>query len=249
MYTILLVEDERWVRTAIRKTIEKTNLPFKTVHECENGLEAIDWLKENSVDLIMTDVKMPVMGGISFVQETRNKNANLDIIFVSGYDDFPYVQSALRNGAIDYLLKPVDLEDMTLCLEKWLSKRPRIEEKPKTKLMPSDMSTIEKVIQYIEESMPGEVTLYEAAENVHLNPSYLSQMFKQKMNMNFSDYVQTQRMNEAIKLLCHTSLPIAEIGHRLGYTDTAHFSNKFKKVTSQSPSAYRKSYLLSESQK
>jgi len=242
VHTILLVEDEKWVRTAIRRTIERTELPFKVVHECENGLDGLDWLKEHSVDLVFTDVRMPVMDGINFVEQLRQLKKQQGIIFISGYEDFNFVQSALRFGAIDYLLKPVEIEEMKECLTKW-SKNLLSAPEPTIVPSPLEISTIDKVIQYVKDSMPGEVTLYSAAEAVHLNPSYLSQLFKQKVNMNFSDYVLEQRLKEATKLLGHTSLTITEIGERLGYVDVAHFSKTFKKITGRTPSAYRKSLI------
>ncbi len=65
MYDILLVEDERWVRTALRKTIEKTELPFRIIHETTNGMEAIDWLNDHTTSLVLTDIRMPVMDGLA----------------------------------------------------------------------------------------------------------------------------------------------------------------------------------------
>ena len=69
MKKILLVDDERWVRTALKWTINKLNLPLQVIHECENGLEALDWIKQNDVDLVLTDIRMPIMDGLSFVKE------------------------------------------------------------------------------------------------------------------------------------------------------------------------------------
>lgn len=243
MYTILLVDDEKWVRIALKHTIARTGLPFKVIGECTNGLEALDFLKEHSVDLVMTDVRMAVMDGLAFVTALTNGEGDTDCIMISGYDDFNYVQHALRSGVVDYLLKPVELEDMKECLENW-EKLHRKNNLPAEAFVneadPSELSTVEKVIQYVKSKIPGEVTLAETANYVHLNPSYLSKLFKDKTDQNFVDFVIDMRMNEAKKLLERTSLRVNEIADRLGYSDITYFSNLFKRRTGVTPSEYRK---------
>jgi YesN/AraC family two-component response regulator len=120
MYTILLVDDERWVRTALRKTIEKADLPFRVVHELSNGVEAYDWIIANQVDLVITDIRMPVMDGLALIEKLDlERTETPKIIIISGHDDFENARHALRLGAFDYLLKPVEVEDMKKCLIQW----------------------------------------------------------------------------------------------------------------------------------
>ncbi|MDF2959360.1 MAG: two component transcriptional regulator, AraC family [Paenibacillus sp.] len=245
MYQVLLVDDERWVRTSLKRVLEKTGLPFSVVKEASNGLEALDWLKENRVDLIMTDVRMPVMGGLNFVQEVRQQNRSQPIILVSGYDDFQYVQQAIRLGVADYLLKPVEVEDMSRCLDKWLDQKqlqPDGQPDPPKETGEDRLqkSPVEQVKEYVRAQLAGEITLTEAAARVHLNPSYLSQLFKQQLNRNFVDYIVEVRMEEAKRLLCSTSLRISEVADRVGYADVAYFSNTFKKWNGCTPSEFRR---------
>ena len=185
----------------------------------------------------MTDVRMPVLDGLSFITSLENEEHRCDCIMISGYDDFKYVQHALRSGVFDYLLKPVEVEDMKESLEKWTQQRRKEEQnnhsaEPFVKEAdPSELSTVEKVIKYVKSKVPGEVTLSEAASIVHLNPSYLSKLFKDKTGQNFVDFVLDIRMNEAKKLLERTSLRVTEIADRLGYSDITYFSNVFKRKT------------------
>jgi YesN/AraC family two-component response regulator len=244
MYNVLLIDDEKWVRAALRWTLEKTGLPFRVVQECENGLEALDWLKTNNVDLILTDVCMPVMDGLTFVKVLRQQSEKPDVVIISVHEEFQYVQQALRHGVVDYLLKPVELEDLKVCLGKWLEQNIRQKEPEPQKVEAAVhqlLSPIDQVIQYIEKTPPGEVTLGDAAKRVHMNASYLSQLFKHQMNINFVDYVTELRIKEAKKLLCNTSLRVSEIADRMGYSDVAYFCTIFKRITGCTPSEYRKS--------
>jgi YesN/AraC family two-component response regulator len=242
MHSVLIIEDERWVRTAIKRTLERTGLPFQVRGECGNGLEALDWLNEHPVDLVMADIRMPVMDGLTFVDQLRERGRRESVIMISGHDDFAYVQHSLRSGVFDYLLKPVETEDMKVCLEKWLKMRAAsgASSQPAPVQDIREMSPVEQVVRLIRERLPGDITLKEAAAAVHLNPSYLSQLFKQRMNRTFVDYVLQMRMDEAERLLSHTSLRISEIAQRLGYHDISYFSNTFKRLKGRSPSEFRK---------
>jgi YesN/AraC family two-component response regulator len=246
MYRIMLVDDEKWVRKALRHTIINTGLALEIVSECANGLEALDYLHRNQVDLVISDIKMSVMDGLKLVSQILILDKQIDIIIISGYDDFAYVQHALRSGVCDYLLKPVEVDDMRICLLKWekqyLNRLNSYGENmtPAIPALPHEMSTIEQVLHYVKSKLPGEVTLTEAAAIVYLNPSYLSQLFKQRMKMNFVEYVMKARMDEAKRLLKCTSLRISEIAARLGYTDVAYFSSAFKKINEVTPSEFRR---------
>ncbi|KIL37907.1 AraC family transcriptional regulator [Gordoniibacillus kamchatkensis] len=242
MHTVLLVEDERWVRTAVKRTIEKTGLPFRVLGECENGLEALDWLQGHSAELVMADIRMPVMDGLTFVDQLRERGELLPVIMLSGHDSFSYVQHALRSGVFDYLLKPVETEDMKACLSKWMKTRATSGASPARDRDATvrELSPVEQVVRLIRERLPGDISLTEAAAAVHLNPSYLSQLFKQRMNQTFVEYVLQARMDEAERLLAHTSLRISEIAERLGYADISYFSNTFKRLKGRPPSEYRK---------
>jgi YesN/AraC family two-component response regulator len=243
MEKILLVDDERWVRTALKWSINKLNLPLQVIHECKNGLEALDWIKHHDVDLVLTDIRMPIMDGLMFVKELEALKEKPDVIVISVHDEFQFVQKALRSGVIDYLLKPVEDDDLKICLVKWLDKRKQVIEQndsPRYK-EELDSSTIERVLAYIEKTPLSQITLKDVANNVHMNPSYLSQLFKQQLNKKFVDHITELRIEESKRLLLSTSLRLSEIADRVGYSDLAYFSNNFKKIAGCSPSEFRKS--------
>ena len=242
-YRLLLVEDEKWVRTALRKVIQKTELPIDIVHEAANGMEAADWLKTNQAELVGTDIRMPVMDGLTLLKDIRENGYPTDVVIVSGHDDFMYAQQALRQGAVDYLLKPVELEELKACFGVWMRKKERAAPQDNgdgDKVAMEELSPVDQVIRYIESNHAYDMSSAEAAEWVHLNPSYFSKLFRQTKGTTFTDYVTAMRMKEAAKLLEKTSLRVIEIAERLGYADQAYFSNTFKKAFGCAPSDYRK---------
>lgn len=252
-FSVLVVEDERWVRVVLREVLKETGLPFQIVQECTNGLEALDWLQVNHADIVLADVKMPVMDGVSFIEQLSWTKNSPPVIFISGYDDFQAARKALRCGVIDYLMKPVEAEELGKTLSRWM-----LEQEQKRDLdQASDAvvsrgqgqgDVIERVLELIRER-PGHVSLAEIAAQVHMNASYLSQYFKQHTGQNFTDYVAILRMEEAKMLVSRTTLRISEIAVRLGYSDIAYFSSTFKKGTGKSPLDYRRLSLLISSPK
>lgn len=240
-FRVLLAEDEKWVRIALRKVLEKVSLDVQLGFEATNGLEALDWLKSNEADLVITDIRMPVMDGLALLTEMRAGGMDTDVIIVSGHDDFAYAQQALRQGAADYLLKPVELEALEESLHRWLQKRASAAKQAIDIGEPAaDLSPVERVIRHIRMKRQYSMSSAEAAAFVHLNPSYFSKLFKQTTSMTFTDYVTRMRMDEAVKLLIHTSLRITEIAERVGYADPAYFSNSFKKLYGLTPKEYRR---------
>ncbi|MFC0213011.1 response regulator [Paenibacillus chartarius] len=231
MFNVLLVDDERWARVSIRHMVEQTQLPFRIVHECSHGKEALDYVRHDAVDLIMSDIRMPVMDGLSLAAEIRH-HKHIHMMMLSGYNDFPLVQQAMRYGVEDYILKPVDGDELKLSLQRFLDNKG---------YSPNAQSTIQQILRIIQEAMPGDISLQEVADKVHLNSCYISQLFKKQMNQKFVDYVLEQRIEEAKRLLARTSLRVAEVAGKTGYTDIAYFCNTFKRQTGVTPSEYRKS--------
>lgn len=113
-FQLLLVDDDPLIRTGLEQII-RNHFPSSelTVISCENGLVASQILQQEPVDLLITDIKMPLCSGIELLQFINQQNIPCTSIVLSGYDDFNLVRSALRNGAKDYLLKPVD-EDLLI---------------------------------------------------------------------------------------------------------------------------------------
>jgi YesN/AraC family two-component response regulator len=243
---VLLVEDEKWVRTAIRKVMERSELPLRVLHEASDGMVAAEWLKSHATDLVLTDIRMPVMDGIGLLQEIKHRRYRCDVVVVSGYDDFTYARQALRYGAVDYLLKPVETEHITACISAWMESKDHHQESgipdfaKNQDAKSKEQSAVQQVIRYVEDHQVYHLTSGEAAELVHLNPSYFSKLFRTTMSMTFTDYMVKLRMNEARRMLEYTSLRVNEIAERLGFMDTAYFSNTFKKVCGLTPREYRR---------
>ena len=117
MYQILIVDDEENVRKGIIEAINRDNLGIDAIYEAESGKTALAFMGIHQVDLVITDIRMPEMGGIELIQRLREMNRELPVIVISGYSDFSYLQAAIHYGVNDYILKPIRPLDLNGVLE------------------------------------------------------------------------------------------------------------------------------------
>ncbi|WP_455715485.1 response regulator transcription factor [Anaerosporobacter sp.] len=118
MNTLLIVEDEKLIRQGIKAMALRSGVPISMVMECKNGLEALEIIRGQEIDVVITDIRMPKMDGITLVKEIQTCNHVPLIVVVSGYDDFSYAVELLRHGVKDYLLKPIERTQLSEILTK-----------------------------------------------------------------------------------------------------------------------------------
>lgn len=107
MKSLLIVEDEKMIRHGIATMAQRCSVEIEGIIECRNGEEALEILREESIDVMFTDIRMPKMDGIQLVKEIEMIKNRPDIVVISGYDDFNYAVEMLKHGVSDYILKPV----------------------------------------------------------------------------------------------------------------------------------------------
>lgn len=112
MKKVMLVEDEELILMGIHSIIDWESLGMEVIHMAHNGREALDMMKEEPADIIVTDINMPVMDGLSFLKELRKENDRTRCILLTGYDEFEYARKAISLDVEDYILKPIDEEKL-----------------------------------------------------------------------------------------------------------------------------------------
>jgi two-component system response regulator YesN len=115
---VLIADDEPIIREGIRDSIEWDKIGMVVAAEAEDGEEALELALEYEIDILLADLNMPIMNGLTLIENIRNNLPECRVIVVSGYDEFRYAQAALRLQVDDYILKPIKPKNLTEVLEK-----------------------------------------------------------------------------------------------------------------------------------
>lgn len=112
MYKMVIVDDEEYVREGLKDTIDWLALDINIVGEAGNGKSALEIIKLEKPEIVLTDISMPYLDGLELIQKTLELVPHTKVILISGYEDFKYAQEAIRNKAFDYILKPIVIENI-----------------------------------------------------------------------------------------------------------------------------------------
>lgn len=414
MYKVMLVDDEIYMLNGLRHIINWEAYGFEIVGTASNGLKALELSKTLDIDIILTDVKMPKMNGLELIHVLKETKPHIKFIILSGYNDFDYVKEALQLGIENYLLKPINeeellqtlinivqkievahtayiktLEDSSILknniLNRWITHTISMSELcERAQLLDLDLTAshyiisvmqllenktiatdvndlrtqiitlchtylstlnlnlhhevfcdfngyilcyfsstntitdsnlnydlikdfmkhcileintqlnlnvicsigsletdfhnlaisyqnaiklmknfpslppnslidyetvsnsnfntlIKRILDFINNHLSEDLSLKVLAAHFNVNPSYLGQLFKSETGQSFNNYLHQTRIEQAIKLLCNTSLNANEIALKVGYTNTNYFYTCFKKFTGKYPTNYRRS--------
>ena len=222
---ILLVDDERLAVEVMNRMIDKEKYGFSTIYKALSMKQAQQICEETDIDIIICDIEMPRGSGLDFVQWLLDTGRNPIVIFLTSHAVFSYAQQAVSLGVQDYLLKPVEPEDMNQALEKAIR---NAKSRKKSILKEEKIRKLNEGVQSL-------------ASEVFMNPDYLSKLFKKNTGSSLMDYVTKVRIERAKELLERTVLTISEIAIETGYSNTAYFTKMFKKYTNGvTPREYRK---------
>lgn len=240
---VLLVDDEIMIREGFKRLFDWEAHGCEVVGEATDGMEALAQIDALRPDIVIMDINIPIMSGLKVIQLSRIKHPQIAYVIVSGYDDFSYCQQALRLQITDYILKPVNYEEFGTCIDNLkislFEQRVAAEEEPQAQ----EERTITGITRYLQEHLAEEVSLSVLAEEFHLNPQYISQLFKSEIGVGFLAYLTNIRMEKAKKLLLSTSLSVADIAEQSGYGDYRVFTKVFKKSEGITPSQYGRDFL------
>ena len=248
MYNLLIVDDEPVIRRGIKSLAILSEIGINKIFEAGNAEICLEITDKEQIDIIMLDINMPNTDGLTLAKMLKEKNKNFAIIMVTGYDYFEYMQTAIRLGVNDYLLKPVNKTDIELVLKRMIDKIEKIrlenrllELNVTSESIPSgDNSSFKTVREYMNEHLfDSDLSLGYMAENLGFNSSYLSGIIKQIYGIPFQEYVALKRLEQA-KILClSTDMKNYEIAEEIGYEDVNYFTNRFKKTFGITPKQFK----------
>lgn len=267
MYKVVIIDDEPIIVRGLQKAIKWEEIGCSVVGTAANGLEGIEVIRKEKPDILISDISMPGMDGLSMIAALKSEFSDMEITILTGFRDFDYAQEAIRLGVCRFLLKPskmeeleeavsvmmdnlkskavVDKTDREDALEKAGSGEDESEEVAAEEVLDSAASSfiVKNALAFIEENYKERLKLADVADNVYVSQWHLSKLLNKYTGQNFSEILNNIRMEQAKKLLVNPSLRIGDIAEEVGFLDMAHFSRVFKKQVGVSANEYRNKVL------
>ena len=243
MYKLMIADDEPLIRRGIKQLIDLSSLQIGEIHEASTGEEALKVFEEFKPEIVLMDINMPKIDGLSVAKKIKSINPDTKIAIITGYNYFDYAQTAIKIGVEDYILKPVTKSEIEALLVKVVAKLN--EEKRQRELLAlasEDESSsgalhFEKLI--LEQLSNPNLALGELAKQLGFSTNYLSLLIKKELGMSFQEYVTQQRIQRAKRLLLSTDMKIYEVALAVGIEDMNYFSYRFKSIVGVSPKSFR----------
>ena len=221
MIRTIIVDDEPTTENIIRFFVERGDLPLEIVSAVNSGAAAVEEIRKHRPDLVFLDIQMPEMNGFEVMAEAPDTN----YVVVTAYDTFAYAQQALRLGAADILLKPIELAQLEQAVAR------------ATGWKFTNNDTVNKIAHYIRQHYAEKINLTTISQAFYLTPSHVARLFKKHMGQSVVSYLNRVRVENAKKLL-DEGMSVKLAAERVGYDSLNNFYKHFKRYTETTPASY-----------
>ncbi len=246
----LLVDDEVVALNALRRRVDWGKYGVDRVFTANSMGQAQEIFESETVDFMLCDIEMPQGNGLELFEWVKIYHPATECIYVTCHPEYKYIRKALKLGSADYILKPIDYEELGEILGQLVE---RLKRERATEAIPADIlkrlageearkkqdDVVHQVKRYILEHIQEDIYVEEIAQQVHLNAQYLMRVFKKEEDISILEFITTERIRLAKELLAGTDYPINKVSDCVGYGNYSYFTKVFKRFTGQSPKAYR----------
>ena len=252
---LLIADDEPLIRQGLR-TIHWESIGVTLCGIVENGLEAFELAQKEKPDIVLTDIRMPGMDGITLSRKLCSENPRCIIIFLSGYSDFEYARQAIQLNAYDYILKPTSPDEILDCVkravhsgsrrrEPFLLRQEKAAEKDSGAGGFSDSGRssgiqVQEILNFLKLHYQENISLSDVSSKFHFNSIYINRVLKKETGSTFLVLLNDIRLQHAMELLGETDLKISVVAEMCGFSDQRYFSQIFRKNTGYTPAQFRK---------
>ncbi|WP_242850179.1 response regulator transcription factor [Clostridium polynesiense] len=252
-----IVDDSSLLRKELVLTNPWDKWNCVVVGQAGDGETALKEIPDIMPDIVITDIKMASLTGLQLIEALKEKGVGSEFIVISAYGEFEYAQNAIKLQVQNYILKPINDEEMEMTIKKTIknieSKR-SLERKEAygTKLASNNIDLMEdfdvknlnaflrKAIEYVTDNYKLNISLKDVAGELHISESYLGKLFKTEINTTFVEFLTQVRIRKALELLKDKLIPIYQVAEEVGYSDYRYFSLVFKKITGVNPKEFQK---------
>lgn len=273
MYKVIIVDDEPVIVRGLKQIIDWKKWDCEVVGTAESGQEGMRLIEEKDPDILISDISMPGLDGLSMIAAMKSEYERMQITILTGYRDFDYAQQAIRLGVTRFLLKPSKIDEIEEAISAMIERLKTLEDESRAiagtgriadeaddingknrensiqphpeedEDSPASSFIVKNALEYIEENYKLKLKLADVAEKTYVSQWHLSKLLNKHTGQNFSEILNNIRIEKAKELLNDPSLRIGDVAEEVGFLDMAHFSRVFKKQVGISANEYRNTIL------
>lgn len=254
MIKVVVVEDEWILRKGMIAAVDWAALDCTVVGEAGNGAEGLEIIRKEKPDIVITDIRMPVMDGLEMLKQARKLHTFRSVI-LSGYSEFEYAKKAISLKIEDYLLKPVDEEELYMLMERLVGEiYEQRKENEKVQLTRFDKLSVflteenakqrsenyyvSQTLEIIYSRYHMHISVGLIAEELGVSTSYLSRKFKEATAHSFVDYLNQYRVGKAVQMLRTGKYRVVEVAEKSGFSSYKRFYNVFRDYMNMTPTEF-----------
>lgn len=244
MYNMLICDDEPYVLDLLKENIDWEQYGVRVGGTAINGQLGLNAFQMEHFDIVLADIKMPLMSGVEMAKQMRKIDDRVQIIFLTSLSEFEYAQSAVNIGACGYILKPFRNKELISAVQTAVARLSGGREQ----LGAGDESSeqeenadfiVENVNEYIAENIGKKLSVKSIADHFGYSPNYLGHLYHKHAGCYIGDQIIKIKMERAVEMLKISQNQIGFIAERLGYGDYAYFIKQFKEYYGETPKAFR----------
>ena len=256
---VILVDDEAVAVNALRRRVDWQKFGVEEVSIANSMRQAQELFSAKEIHVMLCDIEMPQGSGLELFEWVKSHYPAVECVFVTCHADYDYMRKAMQLGSADYILKPIEYEELDRILDTVTQRLRRREEsaaggkKRETVSIPAHVlrklaaeerenpgeSAVATVTDYIHRHLHEQIYISKLAEQVYLNEQYLARLFKKSVGLSILEYVTQERLKLARELLLGTDYPINRVADSVGYDNYSYFTRLFKRETGMTPQEYR----------
>lgn len=233
-----MIDDEQTSFEIVKATIDWESMGV-SLEYAESAYQAMDMIKADMPDIILTDIMMPGMDGFKIIEWIKANSYNCEIIILTAYGTFEYARKALDFGVTGYLLKPINEAELKELINKAIYNINQNSKQADHINSVNYSLPVRLACEYLEKNYQENINLNKISNYVSLSKNYFCNIFKKETGITIWDYLIRIRMEEAKRMLLDTDQKTYEISERVGYDDPSYFGRLFKKYTGFTPIEFR----------
>jgi two-component system response regulator YesN len=233
---VALIDDEQLILQGLIRVFPWAKYRCEVIGTACDGREGLRLVREKRPDILMTDIRMPNMDGLSMIAALRSEFPDMKIAVLTAFRDFDYAQRALTLGVCRFLLKPSKMDELYEAFDYMTRGAHESAGEPEAQ---AGSFVVRQAMMYIRRHYAEHLTLADVAEQVYVSQWHLSKLINRDLGKSFLEVVNEVRIERAKELLADPAHRVNDVALETGFSDAAHFSRNFKKLSGKTPAEFR----------